>query len=193
MHKYITVAYDLFAPDAEGRPELLEQAPVEHPFQFLSELGMALEAFEQHIAPLNEGDSFDFTLTPEEGYGPHLEDHVITVPKSVFTVNGKFLSDKVFEGNIIPLVNEEGYHFYALVMEVTDDNVTLDCNNLYAGKTLHYVGKVITSRPATEQEVTEAIQGFSAEGGGCHCGGGCGGCGGGCGEGGCGGCGSCGE
>lgn len=186
MHKYITVAYDLFAPNAEGKPELLEQAPKEHPFQFLSELGMALEAFEQHIAPLNEGDAFDFTLSPEEGYGPYMEDRVIEVPRSVFTVDGKFLEDKVFEGNIIPLVNEEGYHFYALVLEVGTDSVRLDCNNLYAGKTLHYTGTVITSRPATEAEVTEAIQGFAGEGGGCcgncggDCGGGCGGCGGGC-------------
>lgn len=184
MHKYITVAYDLFSADGE-EPTLLEQAPAEHPFQFISELGMALEAFEQHIAPLNAGDSFDFTLTPEEGYGPYFDERVIEVPKSVFTYEGKFLADKVFEGNVIPLVNEDGYHFYALVLEVGADSVRLDCNNLFAGKTLHYRGMVITSREATEAEVTEAIQGFSGEGGCSGCGGGCGGnCGGGC-EGGC--------
>lgn len=189
MHKYITVAYDLYCNNADGQEELLEQAPQEHPFQFISELGMALESFEQHLVDLNEGDSFDFTLTPEEAYGPHEEERVISVPKDVFTVEGKFLADKVFEGNIIPLVNEEGYHFYALVLEVSDTEVRLDCNNLYAGKTLHYTGTVVTSRPATEQEVTEAIQGFASEG--CGCGGSCGGCGGGC-ESGCGGgCGGC--
>lgn len=182
MHKYITVAYDLFAPNAEGNLELLEQAPKEHPFQFISELGMALDSFEQHLVDLNEGDTFDFTLAPEEAYGPYVEERVISVPKSVFTIDGRFMADKVFEGNVIPLVNEDGYHFYALVQEVGDTEVRLDCNNLFAGKTLQYRGTVVTSRPATEAEVTEAIQGFSGEGG---CGG-CGGCGGGC-EGGCGG------
>lgn len=190
MHKYITVAYDLFANNAEGQAELIEQAPVEHPFQFITELGLALDAFEQHISPLNEGDTFDFTLTPEEAYGAYEPERVISVPKSVFTIDGRFLADKVYEGNIIPLVNEDGYHFYALVLEVGNDEVRLDCNNLYAGKTLHYKGTVVTSRPATDAEVTETIQGFASDG--CGCGGGCGGnCGGNCG-GDCGGsCGGC--
>lgn len=182
MNKYITVAYDLLAANAEGQEELLEQAPAEHPFQFISDMGMALDAFEKHIAPLAEGDTFDFTLQPEEAYGPYVEERVINVPKSVFTVDGKFMEDKIFEGNIIPLVNEDGYHFYAVVVEVGADSVRLDCNNLYAGKTLHYTGKVVTSRSATDKEITEAIQGFAGEG----CGGDCSGCNGGCG--GCGGC-----
>ena len=46
MHKYITVAYSLYTDNAEGVHELVEQAPVEHPFQFITELGVALEAFE---------------------------------------------------------------------------------------------------------------------------------------------------
>lgn len=190
MNKYITVSYDLYTSESDGKEELAEQAPKEHPFFFISELGMTLPAFEERITPLSEGDTFDFTLTCEEAYGPHVDERVIEVSKSLFTVDGKFMADKVFEGNILPLVNEDGYQFYGLVLHVGADKVKLDCNNLFAGKTLHYKGQVLTSRTATDDEITEAINGFGQDGcGGC---GGCGGCDesceGGCGGGHCGGC-----
>ena len=41
-NKYITVAYKLYAI-TEGKKELLEEAPVEHPFQFISGIGYSLE------------------------------------------------------------------------------------------------------------------------------------------------------
>lgn len=191
MHKFITVKYDLFSTDAEGKRELLEQADQEHPFQFISELGMALDAFERNVAELEAGSEFNFTVSPAEGYGEYDPERVINAPKSAFYDNGRFMADRVYKGAIIPLVNADGYHFYGLVVEIGDEFVRLDCNNLYAGKTLNYIGTVLESRPATDAEVTTAIQGYGESEGGCGGCGGCGGgsCGGGCGEGGCGGCG----
>lgn len=175
-HRYITVAYDLYADNSAGIHEILEQAPVEHPFQFITNLGMALESFESKVAHLNEGDEFDFTLSVDEGYGPYEEKHVIEVPKTAFFVDGRFDKEQIFPGNIIPLVNEDGYRFDGLVNDVKEDVVVLDLNPLYAGKELHYKGRVVTARPATEEEVKGAIN-ILTGGGGC----GCGSCG--CGEG----------
>ena len=171
-HKYITVSYDLFAVE-NGKEELVEQATKEHPFQFISELGEAHEAFEKHVKDLAEGEKFDFTLSVEEAYGPYFEDRVVEVPKEVFCVDGRFLKDEIFPGNIIPLVNDEGNHFYGLVLEVGDTSVTVDCNNLFAGKELHYVGAVVTSREATNEEIQGALNRLAGEGCGCGCG--CGG------------------
>ena len=71
-NKYISVAYELYTDNEKGIHELMEKAPVEHPFQFISGLGVALDAFESHIAALNEGDNFDFTLSVDEAYGPRM-------------------------------------------------------------------------------------------------------------------------
>ena len=60
-NKYITVAYKLYAVK-EGKPELVEEATAEHPFQFISGLGTVLERFDSEIAPLNEGDQFEFVI-----------------------------------------------------------------------------------------------------------------------------------
>lgn len=186
MHKYITVAYSLYTDNAEGVHELVEQAPVEHPFQFITELGVALEAFEAKLKDLNAGDEFDFTLSVDEAYGPYEQEHVIELPKSTFMLNGRFQKDVIFEGTVIPLVNADGNRFQGLVLEVKDEVVIIDLNHPLAGKELHFKGSVVTSREATDAEVTSLIKMMSGEGG-CGCGCGCeGDCEGGCSSEGCG-------
>ena len=186
MHKYITVAYSLYTDNSEGVHKLVEQAPVEHPFQFITELGVALEAFEAKLKDLNAGDEFDFTLSVDEAYGPYEQEHVIELPKSTFMLNGRFQKDVIFEGAVIPLVNADGNRFQGLVLEVKDEVVIIDLNHPLAGKELHFKGSVVTSREATDAEVTALIKMMSGEGG-CGCGCGCdGGCEGGCDSEGCG-------
>ncbi len=186
MHKYITVAYSLYTDNAEGVHELVEQAPVEHPFQFITELGVALEAFEAKLKDLNAGDEFDFTLSVDEAYGPYEQEHVIELPKSTFMLNGRFQKDVIFEGAVIPLVNADGNRFQGLVLEVKEEVVIIDLNHPLAGKELHFKGSVVTSREATDAEVTSLIKMMSGEGG-CGCGCGCeGDCEGGCSSEGCG-------
>ena len=186
MHKYITVAYSLYTDNSEGVHELVEQAPAEHPFQFITELGVALEAFEAKLKDLNAGDEFDFTLSVDEAYGPYEQEHVIELPKSTFMLNGRFQNDVIFEGAVIPLVNADGNRFQGLVLEVKEEVVVIDLNHPLAGKELHFKGSVVTSREATDAEVTALIKMMSGEGG-CGCGCGCdGGCDGGCDSEGCG-------
>ena len=46
-----------------------------------SALGMAIDAFEAQIVPLNAGDSFDFTLAPNDAYGEYEEAGRIALPR----------------------------------------------------------------------------------------------------------------
>ena len=64
-NKYITVAYKLYAI-TDGKKEMLEEAPAEHPFQFISGLGYTLERFEKEIMALSQGSSFNFTIPCNE-------------------------------------------------------------------------------------------------------------------------------
>lgn len=187
-HKYVTVAYELYSDNAKGVHELIEKAPAEHPFQFVSGLGMTLDLFEQNILACAEGDTFDFTLGVEDAYGPYENERVLELDKEIFMVNGQFDSSVIYPGNFIPLVNGDGVRFQGLVLEVKDDKVVVDLNHPLAGRALHFKGSVVTSREATNEEIQGMLSMMSGEGG-CGCGCGEGGCEGGCGEGGCG----CGE
>ena len=176
-NKYITVAYELYTDNEKGIHELVEKAPVEHPFQFITNMGVALDAFEAKVAALAEGENFDFTLTADEAYGPYEEAHVIDLDKEIFCIDGRFDKNTIYPGNVIPLVNADGNRFQGLILEVTDSKVKVDLNHPLAGKDLHFRGEVVTSRPATVAEIQAMAQMLSGEGGcGCgsdDCGGGC--------------------
>ena len=87
-HRYITVSYDLYADNEAGIHELIEQAPEQYPFQFITNMGMALDSFEARVGNLQEGDEFDFNLSVDEAYGPYVQEHVIELDKQVFTIDG---------------------------------------------------------------------------------------------------------
>ena len=192
-HKYVTVAYDLYSDNAKGIHELIEKAPAEHPFQFISGMGLTLETFEKNILACAAGESFDFVLSVDEAYGPYEKEHVLELDKEMFFIDGRFDSSVIYPGNVIPLVNADGNRFQGLILEVKEDKVVVDLNHPFAGRELHFKGQVIVSRDATPEEIQSMINMMSGEGG---CGGcGCDSCGDGCDghhdhEGGCG-CGHC--
>lgn len=176
-NKYVTVAYELYTDNDKGIHELVEKAPIEHPFQFISGLGIALDSFESKILALAEGETFDFVLKVDEAYGPYEQDHVIELPKETFAINGRFDKDRVYPGAVLPLVNADGMRFQGLVLELKDNTVIIDLNHPLAGKDLHFKGQVVTMRDATNEEIQALINHE-----GCNCGGDCeGGCEGGCG------------
>ena len=171
-NKYITLAYKLYTIE-NGEKEFTEEAPAEHPFQFISGLGLTLESFENQVKDLNKGDKFDFTIKAEEAYGEYDEEHVIDLPKNIFEIEGKFDSERVVEGAVIPLMTSEGQRINGSVVEVKDDVVVMDMNHPLAGCDLNFVGEITENRPATHDELSEMARMMS--GGGCS-----GGCGGGC-------------
>ena len=180
-NKYITLAYKLYSIE-NGEKEFTEEAPAEHPFQFISGLGLTLEAFESQVKDLKKGDKFDFTIKAEEAYGEYDEEHVIDLPKNIFEIEGKFDSERVVEGAVIPLMTSEGQRINGSVVEEKDDVVVMDMNHPLAGCDLNFVGEVTENRPATNDELAEMARMMSGGGcgGGCNGGCDCGDCGDGC-------------
>lgn len=185
-NKFITVAYKLYTIE-DGDRDFAEEATAEKPFEFISGLGLTLPVFEEKVKDLKTGETFDFIINKEDAYGIYDERQVVALPKKTFEIDGKFDSEHIVEGAIIPLMNAEGQHFNASVSNITDTEVTVDLNHPLAGCDLHFTGSIIETRPATNEELAAMAKVMSGEGG---CGGNCGGCAGcsdgGCGEGGCG-------
>lgn len=182
QNKYIAVTYKLYTVE-NNENELVEETAEGRPFQFISGFGVTLEAFEKHIAGLEKGADFDFTLTKDEAYGDHEPARVLDLEREMFCINGHFDHENIFKDAIVPLQNEDGNRFYGRVLEVGTDKVKMDLNHPLAGKTLNFKGSVVESREATNEEIQGMINRLSGEGCGCGCG--CDDCGGGCDEGGC--------
>lgn len=178
-NKYITVAYELYT-DFDGKRELVEKAPAEHPFQFISDMGTTLDAFEAQIKPLRKGEKFNFTLSVEEAYGEYEQERVIEVGKDTFKVNGRFDNEHIYPGSVVPLMNADGARFNGTITDVKEDTVTVDLNHPLAGKALNFIGEVTENRDATKDEIQGMLNMLGGEG---CCGCGCDSCGGGCGDG----------
>lgn len=172
-NKYISVSYKLYTSGSDEKPELIEETVEGEPFIFVSALGMTLDAFEAQIVPLQVGDKFDFTLNPNDAYGDYEASGKQSLPRKVFEINGKLDSRFIYEGAVVPLASPDGARFNGTIVEIGEESITVDLNHPLAGKSLNFVGEVLESREATNEEVRDALNQITG------CGGGCGGCSGG--------------
>lgn len=168
----VALVYEL---EVDG--QIVDKCTVERPLDFIHGMGYLLPKFEEEVAGLEAGDRFEFTLTPEEGYGTVDPQRIIDLPVEAFSgPDGKIRHDLLVEGSNITLVNQYGQPVPAKILKVEAKTVKVDVNHPMAGKTLNFKGEIVSVRQATEKEIKEGLHGELA--GGCS---GCGGnCGGGC-------------
>lgn len=168
-NKYVTVTYDLNVGEGEER-ELMEQATVQQPLEFIFGTNSMLEAFEDQLRGLSQGDTFSFRLTPEEAYGDYDDTKLLELPKNIFEIDGKIDKEVLFEGNTLPMMDSSGNRLVGSVVSIGEEVVTMDFNHPLAGEIMHFEGTVMGVREASVEEIAALFSG-----GGCGCGsGGCG-------------------
>lgn len=167
MNKFISVDYQLFTTDENGNKQLREKTNPDQPFSFISGFGYTLDAFEAQIEPLSKGDTFDFSLTPEQAYGEIEKERILELDRSIFQINGHFDNTHIYKGADVPMQNEDGMRINGIVLDITDDKVIMDFNHPLAGETIEYKGTIVESREATNEEIQGFIKLLS---GGCDCG-----------------------
>ena len=194
--KHVSVSYKLTGweapenPEEEVEVEDIEETKEGKPFQFIFGVGQLIAGFEKNIEGMEEGGSFDFTLSPAEAYGEYKEEdvHHVSIPMKELKQGG-FPMEFCKVGCELPLQNQNGEMMQSEIIEVKKDEVVckIDFNAPLAGMTLHFVGKIIEVREATEADKIEYMKQMTGEAS-CHCGGSCGGgnCSGNCGD-----CGKC--
>lgn len=132
--------------------EIVDNATLEKPFQFIHGIGATLPAFDKNLSGLKANESFSFSLTAEEGYGSHDPSRLIRVPKEAFA--GAPPELEIAVGKTLPMQDGEGNLLWATVTEIFEDgSVELDLNHPLAGQNLHFAGTIVSVRPATLDEL----------------------------------------
>lgn len=144
----VALQYTLNAIEENGEKTFIEQTDAENPFTFLYGVGMMLPKFEEHLEGMAAGERKTFTLTAQEGYGEREENATTQLPAEMFEESG---IPPI--GALLPLQDPDGNHLNAVVLEVTPEAVTVDLNHPMAGKVLNFDIEVVTTRPATEEEL----------------------------------------
>lgn len=171
-NRFLSISYSLYI-DEDGEKRLVEKTSAGQPFQFISGFGIALDAFEKQLTPLEKGEAFEFALTKEQAYGDYHDELLQSLDREMFFVNGRFDHEHIYQDAVIQMQNEEGSRFFGRVVEVGETKVKVDLNHPLAGETLLFKGEVLENREATDDEITLLMKQLT---GGCEGCGGCGGC-----------------
>ena len=109
--------------------------------------GQLINGFNDALVGMEEGQSKTFTLAPDQAYGDHDPERINPLDRSIFP------EDFPFEkGMTIPLQNDTGQSFLAVVTEFDDEVVTADFNHPLAGKDLTFTVEVLSINETTDEE-----------------------------------------
>lgn len=161
----VALSYEL---EVEGK--IADKAPSERPLEYIQGMGMLIPKFESEVDGKEPGETFEFTLSPEEGYGTYNPEYKFDLPKTSFAIDGQVRDDLLEIGRTIPMLNSAGQVVQGTIAAIAEDTVTMDFNHPMAGKTLHFTGKVESVREATEKELTEGLHGEFLPQDECGCG-----------------------
>jgi len=146
--KIVSLSYVLKVKD-----EIVDNAVAEHPLEFLYGHGQLLPLFEEKIKGLKIGDTFEFMVPCEQGYGQVNEMAVVELPKEIFKVDGEIPDDLLEVGRSLPMRDNEGNALNGMIVEIKEDLVLMDFNHPLAGQDLFFNGKIESIRDASAEEL----------------------------------------
>lgn len=100
--------------------------------------GMLIPGFENALFGMNEGDKKTVTIGPEDAYGEHIVELVLSLPRD--TVPAHVQPEP---GMMVQLAMENDEEFDAVVVDVDDETVTLDANHPLAGENLTFALELV--------------------------------------------------
>ncbi|MEJ2644706.1 MAG: peptidylprolyl isomerase [Gammaproteobacteria bacterium] len=143
-HKVVLIDYTL--TDAEGT--VLDSSQGSEPLAYIHGIGNIIPGLEEALEGKSAGDALQVSVPPAQAYGER--DNALTqaVPRDRFEG-----ADEVKVGMQFHTMSEGGAQQVVTVIDVADDNVTIDANHPLAGVTLNFDVNVVEVRDATEEEL----------------------------------------
>lgn len=122
---------------------VFDASPEDRPLHFIIGRGEVIPGFEEAVAGMYQGGKKTVTVTPDKAYGPHREDLVEQVERSL-------LPDDVplQVGRQLEVTPEKGEKFMVMVTGLDDENVTLDGNHPLAGRELTFEIELVEVKKA---------------------------------------------
>lgn len=152
-HTVVAISYHLKLQDEQGDFEVVEVVDKEDPMYFIWGLSGLPEQFENNLLGLSVGDTFNFRIPPDKGYGEIDPEAIVDLPRSLFEGEGVNTEELLVLGNSIPMTNEEGDRLQGIVVDLGKDTVTLNFNHPLAGREMDFSGEILSVREATQAEL----------------------------------------
>jgi len=134
------VAIEFTLKDEAG--EVIETSVGSEPLWYLQGIGNIVPGLERALEGKDVGETVDVKLAPADAYGERDEKEVRKIPLR------KFKAPRIQVGGRYPMQGDDGMRVVT-VQSVTGDYALVDGNHPLAGKTLHFICKVVDVRDAT--------------------------------------------
>ena len=125
--------------------ELFDSSIGREPLTFMVGKGQMIPGFEEELMGAENGEKRTFDLEPERAYGQPDPAGIQKVPKSQFPA-------EIEVGMVLAAEMENGIQLPLKVIEIGDEEITIDFNHMLAGKTLTFEVEVVELREATDEE-----------------------------------------
>ena len=150
----VSIHYTLTNDDGE----VLDSSIGDEALVYLHGGGNIISGLEKALHGKVAGDKFNVRIAPEDAYGELMEEMIQVISRDMFEgidnieVGMQFHADVSSGTGVVKVVNIE------------DDDITIDGNHPLAGLALTFDVEVIDVRPATEEEAAHG----HIHGAGCH-------------------------
>ncbi len=108
------------------------------PLEFEVGSGQLIPGFDNAVVGMKKGEKKQIRLEPKDAYGEYKPQLRRAIPKDKLPVN-----EKLEPGMTLMLTTPDGTQLTASVVEVSNENVTLDLNHPLAGKPLNFMIKIV--------------------------------------------------
>ncbi len=107
------------------------------PLEFEVGAGRIIKGFENAVIEMEKGEEKEIKLQPSEAYGEYDSQLIKKLPR------GEHPKEELKPGMMIAVNLPNGAQIPARIIEVTDEEVTIDLNHPLAGKVLNFKIKVV--------------------------------------------------
>jgi FKBP-type peptidyl-prolyl cis-trans isomerase SlyD len=139
------VKFHYTVSDKEGTP--IDSSFDGEPLEMIQGTGYMIKGLEDALEGHQVGDKFNVEVQSDDAYGPRHDGLVQTMPKEMLAG-----IENLEVGMALRATTDEGEQS-VIVIEVTDDTVTVDGNHPLAGHDLKFDVEVVDVREASEEEL----------------------------------------
>lgn len=157
-NKVITMFYEL--RDANDGT-LLEENWEKEPISFITGFGQIIPKLEENLVNLKDNEEKIIKIDVKDGIGEYDNTALQSLPKE------QFAGIDLVEGMELFGQGEDNSTVRVIVKAIGDDEVIIDFNHPYAGKSLEFKVKIVEQRDATEDEIKTGVIGGKASSCGC--------------------------
>lgn len=145
LNSVVSIHYTL----TDDAGEVIDSSAEGDALNFLAGASNIIPGLEKALMGLEAGAKKKVTVEPEDAYGQHQDELVQKLPREMF--GGV---DTIEVGMSFQAQGPNGEEQFVEVIEVSEEEITVDGNHMLAGKTLHFDVTVEAVREATESEIS---------------------------------------